>query len=46
MKKVRVVYKNPIGNKTGTMYMKEELIAKFRGKLKPFSPYKSITVLK
>jgi len=45
MIKVRVEHKNPVDNKTGTMYMKKKMIEWYR-KNKGFSPFKSIRVLK
>jgi len=44
--KVRVTFKNPIGKKTGTMWIKPEYLKKERAMLKTFSPYKSIRVVK
>jgi len=47
MKKVRVTYKNPVKEKTGTMYMTEKTIKQYRKpSFKGFSPFKKIQILK
>lgn len=40
--KVRVYYKNPLDEKSGTMQMREDLIKWYRKEGKAFSPYKRI----
>ena len=47
LKKVRVVFKDPIDRKTSSMFMKEELIKWHRSpKGKGMSPYKRITLIR
>ena len=44
MKKTKVTYKNPIKNKTGTVFMKPQMVDFY--KTSPSSPYKKVSVFK
>ena len=47
LKKVRVFFKNPIGNKSKTMQIRSETIKFYKTPSgKKFSPYKKITIIK